>query len=269
MNAPNFARASIESAWAMLQFVPADERDLWVKIGGILKDEFGDDGFSLWDVWSQTSASYREKDARSVWRSLGKNNTRAGVGTLIYLARSGGWTPDAEATERTPAPRSAPSPQRDTGAYAARLWLASSFDDAVVGAHPYAIRKGITWAAGAGRGIASGTLIGRDADCVIVPIRADGAGKIQGVQAINAEGKKQTFGAVNGGCLVLGNTRNKQIPWYVAEGWASAVSVVFHHKRGNAVCAVAFGKHGLMPVAEMLSRVFDPDEVIVLQEQDK
>ena len=268
MNAPNFARTPIEGAWAMLQFIQADERSNWVRIGGILKDEFGDDGFAPWDEWSQSSDCYREKDARAVWRSLGKNTTRAGIGTLIYLARAGGWAPDAKTPETAPTPRSAPVQGKDTSAYASRLWLASSFDDAVVGSHPYSTKKGISWAAGAGRGLASGTLIGRDADCVIVPIRTDGTGKLQGVQCISAEGLKQTFGAVNGGCLALGNTHHKQIPWYVSEGWASAVSVVFHHHHGNAVCAVAFGKHNLMPTAEILSRVFDPDEVIVLQEQD-
>ena len=268
MSARNLDRMTIESAWALLQFIQADDRDLWVKVGGILKDEFGDAGFSIWNEWSQTSDSYIEKDAASVWKSLGKNSKRAGLGTLIYLAREGGWSPDAKATETAPAPRAAPPAGASTGAYAGRLWLASSFDDAVVGSHPYCLKKGIAWAAGAGRGTASGSRIGRDADCVIVPIRTDGTGKLQGVQCINAEGVKQTFGAVTGGCLMIGNTHDTQIPWYVAEGWASAVSVVFHHHHGNAVCAAAFGKHNLMPTAQILSRVFNPPEVIVLQEQD-
>lgn len=68
---------------------------------------------------------------------------------------------------------------------------------------------------------------------------------------------------------MLGNTLDKHLQWYVAEGWASAYSVVFHHHRGNAVCAVAFGKHNLMPTAEILSRVFNPHKVMVLMEQDQ
>lgn len=268
MSARDFERMSVEGAWALLQYVRADDRDLWVKVGGIIKDEFGDAAFSIWDEWSQTSGSYIEKDGLSVWKSLGNNSKRAGIGTLVYLAREGGWSPAANAPETAPTPRAAPPPGASTSAYAAHLWLASSFDDAVVGSHPYPVKKGINWAAGAGRGSAAGKLIGHDADCVIVPIRTDGTGKLQGVQCINAESVKQTFGAVNGGCLVLGNTRDTRIPWYVAEGWASAVSVVFHHHHGNAVCAVAFGKHNLMPAAQILSRVFIPREVIVLQEQD-
>ena len=160
-------------------------------------------------------------------------------------------------------------PKRDTRLYAASLWLAAHFDDASVGSHPYAVKKGITSAGGAGRGIASGKLIGQRADCLMVPIRTDAISRLQAVQCINAAGVKQTFGAVNGGCLVLGNTLNKNLPWYVAEGWASAFSVVFHHHRGNAMCPVAFGKHNLMPTAEILARVFSPDEISVLQEQDQ
>jgi len=56
----------------MLAFIPSDDRDLWVKVGGILKDELGETGFAVWDDWSRTSDRYVERDARDVWRSLGK-----------------------------------------------------------------------------------------------------------------------------------------------------------------------------------------------------
>ena len=159
-------------------------------------------------------------------------------------------------------------PGRDTTAEALRLWLSAHKDDAIVGSHPYAVRKGITWAAGAGRGYATGSVVGKDTDCVIVPIRTDATGKVQGVQCINPDGAKQTFGRITGGCLVLGNTLDGRIPWYVAESWASAVYVVLHHCKGNAVCAVAFGRSNLDPTAEILERVFDPPEIVVLREVD-
>jgi len=168
------------------------------------------------------------------------------------------------------APRRAsakPPPPSRTADYALELWRAARTEDAVVGTHPYAISKGITWAAGAGRAVASGRIVGKRADCIVVPIRTGGTGKVQAVQCINASGAKQSFGPIKGGCLLLGNTLDKKIPWYVAEGWVSAASVVFHHHRGNAVCAVAFGKEQLMPVAKMLDASFGAD-ITVLQEQD-
>jgi len=193
-----------------------------------------------------------------------------------------GWTA-REALERVaqsigmdstdPAPitprRAPPKPLQPsrTAAYALELWRKARTDDAVVGTHPYAISKGITWAAGAGRVVASGKIIGQHADCLLIPIRTEGTGKLQAVQCVNANGDKQTFGPIKGGCLLLGNTLDRSIPWYVAEGWASAASVVFHHHQGNAVCAVAFGKEQLLPVAKMLDAAFGA-AITVLKEQD-
>ena len=271
MNPDRSQEVGLEDAWEMLMLIPADDRDEWVKIGGILKDEFGDDGWTLWDEWSQTGRSYNARDSRSVWKSLGRNDTRARIGTLIHIAKRYGWGRFSSAHVAPPAPRPAPEPDpvnRSTQAYASELWLAGCFDDEVVGQHPYARKKGIEWAAGAKRGTASGKLIGKNADCLIVPLREKALGAIQAVQCINANGDKQTFGPVKGGCLVLGNTLDKTIPWYVAEGWASAVSVVFHHHRGNAVCAVAFGKHNMDPTAMILAEKFDPEEIVVLREVD-
>lgn len=272
MNPDRNRGITIEDAWEMLMFIPADDRDEWVKIGGILKDEFGDGGWALWDEWSQTGRSYNARDAKSVWKSLGRNDTRAKIGTLVHIARRYGWGRN-RAPESAPIPRARPAPKddpvnRSTQTYASELWLAGCWDDSAVGSHPYARKKGIEWAAGAKRGTASGKLIGRDADCIIVPVRTAALGPIQAVQCINGEGAKQTFGPIKGGCLVLGNTLDKKIPWYVAEGWASAVSVVFHHHRGNAVCGVAFGKHNLDPAALILAEQFDPAEIVVLREAD-
>lgn len=256
-----------EDAWGMLLHIPSDDRETWVKVGGVLKDVFGSGGFNLWDQWSATAGNYEERAARDVWRGLGKNEIRAGIGSLIYLARAHGWNPERKPPVRSPEPRKVPPPSKDTGPYAATLWLACRADDAWVGGHPYVARKGIIWAAGAGRGTASGGIVGRNADCLIVPIRTDGDGKVQGVQAVNAEGKKQTFGKLADGYLLLGNTLDRR-RWFVAEGWASAVSVVFHHLKGNGCCACAFGKSNLTRVAELIAAQHAPAEIMVLEEQD-
>jgi hypothetical protein len=257
-----------QNARMLLQRIPADERGIWVKVGGILKDAFGSEGFSLWDDWSQSSDRYSARDAQVVWRSLGNNEKRAGLGTLVFLARQSGWTAGNELTTPPTAPRHPRPPTRDTGAYAATIWVRSQRGDSFVGTHRYSVSKGIGWAAGARRGYADGTVIGRDADCLLIPIRTEGVGKLQGVQAINSDGKKQTFGKITGGTLLIGNSYDLGLPWYVTEGWASAVSVVFHHHNGAAVCGVAFGKQNLISTAEMLARIFAPPEVVVLQEQD-
>ena len=141
----------------------------------------------------------------------------------------------------SPAVKKPPPPGRDTSAYAIDLFKRSNKEDSFVMAHPYAIKKDFMSAAGGGRVIASGKVIGKNADCLISPIRNIESDQIQGVQCINAEGAKQTFGSVTGGALLLGNTLDKSLIWYVAEGWASAYSVVFHHQNGNGFCACSFG----------------------------
>ncbi len=149
-------------------------------------------------------------------------------------------------------------------AYALRLWLAACKSDEYVGSHPYAINKGITWAAGAARGRASGAIIGECADCLVVPIRSIRSGKIQGVECIAPEGENETFGCVDGGALILGNSMAKESTWYLVKGWASAVSIVFHHNQQVAVCS--FGEASQVSIAQQISRTYSPDEIVILRE---
>lgn len=174
------------------------------------------------------------------------------------------------AVEPEPAPMTKPQPEkkpkRDTGAYARELWLAA--DWRTVAQHPYAIAKGIDWPAGAARGIASGRVIGRNADCVIVPIRDIQTDKVVAVQCINPDGKKQTFGTLSGNGFVCGNTLDKSIRWFVCEGWADAVSLVFHHYEGNAAAFAACGKGSMDRLAERVAQVYAPDEIIILEDAE-
>jgi hypothetical protein len=59
-----------ESIRAGLIFVPAYDRDLWLRIGMAIKSEPGEQGF---DLWSQQDESYREADARDVWKCIRVN----------------------------------------------------------------------------------------------------------------------------------------------------------------------------------------------------
>jgi hypothetical protein len=260
-----------DEVWQMLLFIPAYDRNEWIKVGMAVKAYFEDDGYSLWIDWSQTADNFDPKAARSAWRSF--KGGGISILSLIQLARQHGWRPDASAPKSKPsAPRAAPAKAAyNTGTYALKLWMAA--DSNLVGEHPYAIAKGITWAAGAARGIASGFIIGKATDCIIVPIRNLQTNKVQGVQCIsnqcvNDKWPKQTFGRITGGALILGNTLDKSIPWYVCEGWASTVSMVFHHLKGNGVCACSFGKTMQRPVAEVIAEHHNPKEVIILQEDD-
>lgn len=156
-------------------------------------------------------------------------------------------------------------PKPEPSKYALTLWRGAEGE---TGSHPYATRKGITWPAAARRGCATGRIVGQSADCIIVPIRDVVTGTVFAVQAINHDGDKQTFGPLKGHGLLIGNPLDKNIPWYVAEGWATAVSMVFHHHHGNAVCAAAFGKSNLETLADRLAADYSPLQLAILREVD-
>lgn len=191
-------------------------------------------------------------------------NVDKGTWICHHCEWSGGLGVKAQINHR--ATTKGTKPASNTKAYALRLWLKANHS--TVTSHPYAINKGIETSGGAARVTASGSVIGRDADCLLIPIRDIETEKVVGVQAINPEGKKQTFGAVSGNGLLLGNTLDKKLIWYICEGWASAYSMVFHHQKGNGVCAASFGKSNQDKLAQKIADVHNPDEIIILREVD-
>jgi len=76
-----------------LQFIPAQERDLWVAMAMAVKSELGDAGFSIWDDWSQSAHNYNALAARSVWKSC--KGAGVTVATLFHEAKQNGWRDDA------------------------------------------------------------------------------------------------------------------------------------------------------------------------------
>jgi putative DNA primase/helicase len=274
-----FTPTTIDDAWQALGSISASDRDTWLKVLMALKSEFGDDAYSIADTWSQGADNYNAKDFQSVWKSLNGNGVK--INTVFYLAKQSGWNSREPGTLPTPKARRAPSPQKsNTANYAIELWLAANrwmladnwldhpSPDVSVMAHPYAVAKGIESAGGVGRGKASGKLIGKQSDCLIVPIRNIQSNKVQGVQCISTDGVKQSFGSVSGGALILGNTLDKSLIWYVCEGWASAYSTVFHHQNGKGVCACSFGKSNLDKTAKIIAKNHKPEEIIILREDD-
>jgi phage/plasmid primase-like uncharacterized protein len=131
-----------------------------------------------------------------------------------------------------------------TLAYAKELWERCKRDDQWVARHPYAKKKRIGHAFGAGRYPVTGSLVGHEADCLIIPNR-DWGGNLIGVECINAEGKKQTFGSK--GMLLLGHPEGAELI-HVCEGWATAWALgeLFPDQ---FACIVAFGKSAMETIA--------------------
>src|SRR6476620_9622123 len=55
-----------------LHQIPADDRDIWIRIGMALHFESGGGpaGLDLWEHWSQSSVKYDPAELRRQWRSF-------------------------------------------------------------------------------------------------------------------------------------------------------------------------------------------------------
>ena len=83
--------ARIESA---LAHIPADHRETWLMAAMGIKAELGEDGFDIWDNWSQQAKSYSASSARSVWKSC--RGSGVSIGSVFHEARANGWRDDAK-----------------------------------------------------------------------------------------------------------------------------------------------------------------------------
>jgi len=157
-----------------------------------------------------------------------------------------------------------PALKSSTQDYAKRLWQESVHG---VAFHPYAQQKGITWEAGAKRHHSvSGRVIGKDSDCILIPIRNLRTNEVVAVQAINSQGKKQSFGPFKGHAFVCGNVLDKSLRWFVVEGWADAISLAFHEYKGNACAFAAGGIGNMKSVAQMVVEIYEPDLLILVED---
>ncbi|HES76436.1 MAG TPA: hypothetical protein ENO09_05430, partial [bacterium] len=78
--------AELQSA---LSHIPADDRDMWVRIGLALR-EGGQEGFTLWDQWSKKSDKYNPVDAYRTWHSF-KPRGEIAYESVFFIAEEHGW----------------------------------------------------------------------------------------------------------------------------------------------------------------------------------
>ena len=78
-----------DNLFDMLETIPADDYDTWVKVGAALKYEGFP--FEVFDEWSRNSSKYGK--TREKWDSFGRTGGKVVTGaTLVFLAKQNGWT---------------------------------------------------------------------------------------------------------------------------------------------------------------------------------
>ncbi len=247
-----------------LSVIPAHDRKTWVHMGAAVKSALGDDGFDLWDTWSQRDETYNERDARAVWKSI-KPNGGITLGTLFFEAQRHGYRPsesegkpsaeEVEAQRRARAERQAQADAEQAkrraiaAKKAAAIWEQS--EPAALD-HPYLLRKSIG---------PNGTRQDRKGR-LIVPMM-DRSGNVHSLQFIDGDGSKKYLigGAAKGHFFIVAPELLMTHPLCIAEGFATAASI--HEATGYPV-AVAFDAGNLRPVALALNDARCPDYPLIV-----
>lgn len=246
---------------AALRHLDSQDRDQWVRMGAAIKTELGDDGFNVWDAWSQGSDNYKKNDAKSVWKSIkaGKIN----IGTLFYEARRNGYNPtepfkaptheqlearrQAQETSRLKAEQERAQEMATAVEIAAERWNnAQPLKDLT---HPYLVKKGI-----------DDPILTRqlrmEGNSLLLPLKKEG--RIVGLQEINEKGGKYFTKGMDfkGASMVIGSWSAGQRNGIVlTEGYATAASI---HKATGKTCIVCFTGNNLASVAERLPKADIP-----------
>jgi putative DNA primase/helicase len=245
-----------------LSFVPPHDRETWVRMGMAIKSEFAEDGFDMWDSWSQGAESYNEKSAKAVWRSIGAAG-KVGIGTLFHEAAANGWRDNGEhrgpLTELEEAEKRRARAARDAAtiaedarkhrAYRAAAEAAQKvIEQSELKTHYYLNSKGLP------------DVVALVSDqTLIVPMRNLETNQVQGMQTIDwlpgerRWEKKMAFGMrAKGAVLRLGNQRAKET--FLVEGYATGLSIelALRRLRLNASVLVSFSASNLAYVATMI-----------------
>lgn len=98
---PTKKKYTIEAAADMLKFIPANDRDIWRKVGIILGREFNRSD-QAWEAYVEWSSSWGGKEGRNhdtimreAFYEIAEDDGDLSFGTLVYLAIQGGWAPKA------------------------------------------------------------------------------------------------------------------------------------------------------------------------------
>lgn len=253
---------------AALALIPADDRELWVRMGMALKSEYGEEGFALFDEWSQSAANYNARAAKDTWKSC-KSGGGIAIGTLIHEAQQRGFDLKSHAA---PVPLSKEDQDRIA---AERAQREAQERQAIEKAQAQAARRAAAeWksASDAGesaylrRKKAQGYGVRYARDLLLVPVR-DVDGKLWNLQRIDGEeGKEKLFlkGGRVSGCFHLIGQIEGASRLLIAEGYATGATL--HEATGDPV-AVAFSDTNLSRVAEALRQRY-PDLLMAVCADD-
>lgn len=263
-------KANREIVKAALEFIPAYERDVWLRIGMAIKSEFPLDGFDLWNEWSRKATLvYDPKAAVAVWKSF--KNIRIGIGHVFYFAKQNGWEGSGEAYVKPTLEEYAARKAKEEAAFALALAKQREAQQAAAkrafgiyknspyapADHPYLRRKGVK---------PHGLRLFMK--CLCVPLR-DIDGRLHSLELIGPDGDKNTLenGRVDGCFYLIGRREfiNDPQKLCIAEGFATAAKI---NEITGLPVAVARVSGNLLPVAKAFRQKYPAAEIILCADDD-
>lgn len=273
------APIDLRTAEGMLTFVDGcEDRETWISVGMALKSEFGESAFGAWDGWSQSAGNYSAPGCRSSWKGFKSKAGGYTIGTLIKLAKDGGYTFDASDAPKVDqaelSRRRHERAQRAAREQAERQKLAVAAEDVALatwrgalreGQSAYAVRKGID----------------APESCRFLP-DAQGGGlvvpmlrydlpreqSLKGVQLIKDDGsKKFTFGMEKPGTACRLGLPVVGLPVFVCEGYATGMTLRMALGRRFAVF-VAFDAYNLPTVVAAIHMAVPGSPIVICADDD-
>lgn len=262
--------SDIDDIRSALSYIDSHDRDTWWQVGAAVKDELGENGYDLWDEWSQRADNYDNRAAKSTWKSLKPGSFS--IGTVWKLARQNGWQPakpytppsveeqarrkaESEARRQAAEQERQQTQQRVKGT-AQKIWNSSRPASL---SHPYLAAKGIT-NPDAITGLRQNEY--KDNDNLIIPVLYEN--EIVNLQSINQDGGKRFLagGQVQGAYAFIGKADDvEKVGVVMAEGYATAASI--YEATGKPVI-IAFDAGNMVAVAERLAQKLPQNVPVVI-----
>ena len=262
--------SDIDDIRSALSYIDSHDRDTWWQVGAAVKDELGENGYDLWDEWSQRADNYDNRAAKSTWKSLKPGSFS--IGTVWKLARQNGWQPakpytppsveeqarrkaESEA-RRQAAEQERQQTQQSVKGTAQKIWNSSRPASL---SHPYLAAKGIT-NPDAIAGLRQNKY--KDNDNLIIPVLYEN--EIVNLQSINQDGGKRFLagGQVQGAYAFIGKADDvEKVGVVMAEGYATAASI--YEATGKPVI-IAFDAGNMVAVAERLAQKLPQNVPVVI-----
>lgn len=251
-------------AASALQHLSPHDRQGWYEAAMMLKSEFGDSAFDIWDEWSQQGATYNTRDARAVWKSC-KPAGGLTIASLYYHAKQSGWPGSIEYTRPDPRIRAARElarkiEQQQAEAEREALYAQTAIKalhrwnsyQAANSSHGYLQRKHI-----------EPLSLRQSGNALVVPVYS--LNNLVNLQYIWLDGTKRFMkdGQVEGAYTPIGELGDD---FYICEGYSTGATI--HQITGRGVlCALSVGN--LMSVALQAREGYPAAHIIIAADNDR